>query len=656
MCGIAGIFNIADRPPVDRSALEAMIGTLGHRGPDGFGFFHDQRAGLAHSRLSIIDLEGGWQPIPNEDRTLWVIFNGEIFNYVELRPELEKRGHRFRTDSDTEVIIHLFEEKGAKCLEDLNGQFAIAIYDQQEGSLFLARDRIGIRPLFYTFHDGKFLFASEVKALFAAEPTIPRAIDPAVLTEIFTFWMPGGNDTIFQGIRQLGAGHWATIDRNGTWHEEEYWDVPFHRPQLNAKHKPEEYATQLRELLIDSVRLRLRADVPVGAYLSGGLDSSAITSLVRHYTQNQLKTFSITFSDAVYDEQREQRTMVDYLGTDHHSVHCDYRTIAQAFPDVIWHTETPILRTAPTPLYLLSGLVRQNDYKVVLTGEGADEMLGGYDIFKEAKIRAFINKQPESALRPFLLKRLYPYLALSPTRSAAYAKQFFDTDAPVDDDPFYAHRPRWKTTGWLKTFLTDELINHSPDPVEQLLARLQPKLRRTDYFTRAQYLEAKLLLGNYLLSSQGDRMAMAHSVEGRFPFLDHRVMAFAAAIPPQLRMKVLDEKHILKRSMRNLLPEAITGRTKQPYMAPDILSFVGATSPEYLDYYLSDKILTAAGLFKPTAVKQLVAKCRKASRQGFRENMAFVGILSTQILYDKFINNFQASPVPTPSENPLDRT
>jgi asparagine synthase (glutamine-hydrolysing) len=618
-----------------------MICPVSHRGPDGYGFHVGSRAGLAHARLSIIDLEGGWQPIHNEDKSLWVIFNGEIFNYLELRKELEERGHRFSTSSDTEVIVHLYEEKQEKCLDYLNGQFAIALYDAKEEVLFLARDRLGVRPLFYSIHKGILYFASEVKSLFAADPSLPREINPDVLREIFTFWMPGGSETIFQGIHQLEAGHWARVSAGAGLSSREFWDIPYSAAVRGSLRKEEEYAEELRELLIDSVRLRLRADVPVGAYLSGGLDSSTISSLIHHYTDNPLKTFSVTFSDSVYDEQAEQNEMVRFLGTDHHVEHCTYEKIGAAFPDVIWHTEIPILRTAPAPLYLLSSLVRRNHYKVVLTGEGADEILGGYDIFKEAKIRAFIKKDITSPIRPLLLKRLYPYLALSPTKSAEFAKEFFHTDALVDD-LFYAHLPRWKTTGRTSVFFSENLRGKDfNDVVEKLTARFAGKLSGLDYFSRAQYLETKLLLGNYLLSAQGDRMAMAHSVEGRFPFLDHRVVEFACTIPPHLKMKVLNEKNILKKAMADLLPASILKRKKQPYMAPDILSFFGGIEPEYIDYYLSPRMVNEAGFFNPGAVEQLLAKCRKKARQGFRENMAFVGILSTQILYEKFIKHFR---------------
>ncbi len=456
MCGIAGYFNLSDRTVIDnvtgQKILKRMIWPLRHRGPDGFGFFVGSQVGLSHARLSIIDLEGGWQPITNEDKTIWVVFNGEIFNFIELKEELEEKGHHFNTLSDTEVIVHLYEEKGIDFTSLLNGQFAIALYDLKAKRLILARDRLGIRPLFYTIHDDILYFSSEIKSIFSANKAIPRAFDPEVLRQIFTFWAPFGEYTPFAGIKQLRAGCLAIIKsgaRLQQLQQQPYWQIP-----LEPDDKPldeDSAAERLMELLIDAVRIRLRADVPVGAYLSGGLDSSVITAIIHHYTNNQLKTFSVTFEDEVYDESQEQNELVSHLETDHHSINCTYRTIAEAFPKVLWHCEYPIVRTAPTPLFLLSKLVHQQDYRVVLTGEGSDEILGGYDIFKEAKIRRFIGGFPDSPCRPLLLKRLYPYLALSPSKSAEFAKRFFETDADLED-LFYSHRPRWKTTGSILGF------------------------------------------------------------------------------------------------------------------------------------------------------------------------------------------------------------
>ncbi len=649
MCGIAGYFNLKHPCPPDHRQLERMIYQLRHRGPDGYGFYCDEQVGLAHARLSIVDLEGGWQPIHNEDKTLWVIFNGEIFNHPELRKELEERGHHFATHSDTEVIVHLYEEKGERCVDDFNGQFAFALFDKKRNSLFFARDRLGIRPLYYCYHGEKLFFASEIKAIFAADPTIPRVLNPRAIQEVFTFWAPIAEETAFENVFQLEAGCFAKLQPDSRLQVTQYWDVPFQTD--TARFESEEAcAEQYRELLLDAVRLRLRADVPVGAYLSGGLDSSTITSLVRNYTSNPLKTFSVGFADKVYDERKEQAEVVRYLGTDHHEIICSYQTIADNFPEVIRHTEVPILRTAPTPLFLLSGLVRRNGYKVVLTGEGADELLGGYDLFKESKIRAFINKVPDSQLRPLLLKKLYPYLALSPTKSAEYARKFFNTDALLSD-PFYGHRPRWHISGQNHLFFTDDFRNVAGAAGEErLLKKMAPMLAGLDVFSRAQAVETKILLSNYLLSSQGDRMGMAHSVEGRFPFLDHRVVEFSCTIPVAWRMKALNEKNILKKAMANLLPASILQRKKQPYMAPDILSFFGASRPDYLAYYLSESLLAEAGVFKPQAVSKLMAKCTKVARQGFRENMAFVGILSVQILFDSFIKNFNAD-TPAALEN-----
>ena len=319
MCGIAGILTYpAGRPP-DRAELEAMIARLHHRGPDGTGVLVDGPAGLAHARLSIIDLAGGRQPIHNEDRTVWVVLNGEIFNYVELRRDLEGRGHRFYTQSDTEVIVHLYEERGERFVDDLNGQFAIALSDTRRHRIVLARDRTGIRPLFYTEARGRLLFASEVKALFAL-PEVRRSIDPQALAEICTYWSPLAPRTAFEGVSSLPPGHIMVVTE-GARRLHRYWDWVFPESTSGPRRAEADYAEELRELLIDAVRLQLRADVPVGAYLSGGLDSSIVTSIIRNFTGARLRTFSLTFDDAEFDERGFQRGGVYYLGIDvpHHS-------------------------------------------------------------------------------------------------------------------------------------------------------------------------------------------------------------------------------------------------------------------------------------------------------------------------------------------------
>ena len=638
MCGIAGIFNLRHDQELSLDTLKRMIAMVRHRGPDGFGFYRDERTGLAHARLSIIDLEGGWQPIHNEDKTAWIIFNGEIFNYRELREALEKKGHRFYTMSDTEVIIHLYEDHGADCLSYLNGQFAFVIRDTRKDTLFAARDRVGVRPLFYTVAGGAFLFASEVKSLFM-DNRVPRMIDPYALDQIFTFWMTIPPRTSFKDICELPAGHYLKIEK-GTITTSQYWDVDFQHPQ-NSRTEGE-YAEELRELLIDATRLQLRADVPVGAYLSGGIDSSVITTLIKRYTDTPLRTFSVTFADEHYDESEHQNRMIEYLGADHSAIECSSADIGRVFPDVVWHTEKPVVRTAAAPLFLLSKLVRESGYKVVLTGEGSDEILAGYDLFKEVKVRRFLERYPQSKFRPLILKRLYPYLANSPVKSLPYAESFFKADASAYPAEYYSHIPRWNTTSMVKMFFSSHLKNtlQTYGCVDDLSQFLSDDLRGVDDLSRAQHIEIKTLLAGYLLSSQGDRVAMAHSIEGRFPFLDHRVIEFCSKLPPNIRMRALTEKYILKKSMKGLLPPSIIKRTKQPYMAPDSKSFLHGGPPDYVEELLSEKYLEESGYFNAKAVPLLVKKCRHNPVLGFKDNMALVGIISTLLLHDRFIKKF----------------
>ncbi|HXG46708.1 MAG TPA: asparagine synthase (glutamine-hydrolyzing), partial [Methylomirabilota bacterium] len=398
MCGIAGWFDPRARVADGEDRLRRMLALIRHRGPDEFGLYLDPHVGLGNARLSIVDLEGGQQPIANEDESLWIVFNGEIFNHVELRAELERRGHQFRTHTDTEVILHLFEDVGPECLARLNGQWALAIWDRRARSLFLARDRLGVRPLFYVERDGALFFGSEIKTLLAGAP-VSAEIEPAVLDEIFTFWAPLPPRTVFRGIVELPPGHWLTINERGS-QLRRFWQLDFSGP--GPERTGEELLEEFRSLLIDATRLRLRADVPVGAYLSGGLDSSTIAAIIRRHTSVSLDTFSIAFDDAQFDESRFQGQMAAALGTRHQVVRATHADIGEVFPEVIWHTETPLLRTAPAPMFLLSRRVRDARYKVVLTGEGADEFLAGYDIFKEARVRRFWARQPQSRWRPLL--------------------------------------------------------------------------------------------------------------------------------------------------------------------------------------------------------------------------------------------------------------
>jgi len=640
MCGIAGYLELKKPSSPDKDLVRRMIGSIRYRGPDEFGAYFDNRCALGHARLSIIDLTGGSQPLSNEDGSLWITFNGEIYNYLELRTELEKSHHRFRTKSDTEVIIHAFEEWGTKCLDKLNGQFAFAIYNRRDGSLFLSRDRMGIRPLFYTQHGNRFYFASEIKALFCNR-TIPRQIDLKGLDETFTWWTTAPPRTAFENISELPPASYIIV-QNGQYRTKSYWTLEY--PEVfDQRRSAVSWAEELHELLVDSVRLRLRADVPVGAYLSGGLDSSTTTALIRNFTDTRVESFSIAFHDKAYDESKYQQQMADFLGTNHHQIKCSFRDKAENFPAVIRHTERPILRTAPTPLYLLSRLVRDKNFKVVLTGEGSDEMLGGYDIFKETLIRRFWARNPDSNWRPLLLKRLYSTLPLSASKARFYLETFYKAGLSQIDEYHFSHIPRINTTSRVKNYFTKEVQAELAEynAIEAFKHNLPDKFYSWHHLSKAQHLEAKSLLAGYILSSQGDRMGSAHAVEGRFPFLDHRIAEFAATIPPLYKIHGLNEKFVLKKAMSRELPPEIINRVKQPYMAPDSNSFMQSDSPEYIKEMLSEDTLSKTGLFNPTFVQKLYKKCQRLSHAhlSFKDNMSFLGVLSTQLLVDQFINN-----------------
>jgi asparagine synthase (glutamine-hydrolysing) len=645
MCGIAGIIDFKSDHSPERALLERMIGLIRHRGPDATGFYCEGPAGLAHARLSIIDLAGGDQPIHNEDRTLWIVYNGEIFNYPDLRADLEARGHRFYTRTDTEVLVHLYEESGTGMFKELNGQFAFALWDARRQELLLARDRVGIRPLFYHLEGPKIRFGSEVKAIFA-DPEVPRRLDRQALRDVFTCWAPLDAASPFEGIRQLPAGHFARFSREG-FKASPYWELPFPPAEELRGPGPElsEWVERLTELLVDATRIRLRADVPVGAYLSGGLDSTLTSAIVKNNFNNRLRTFSVGFADRRFDEAAFQATAVGSLKTEHSSIRCADEDIGADFPDVVWHCEAPLLRTAPAPLYRLSRLVRENSFKVVLTGEGADEMFAGYNIFKEDRVRRFWARQPESRLRPRLLAKLYPYIfAQGGTRNARMLEEFFKQGLAETDSPAYSHLVRWQNTAKLHSFFAPEVAEGggAADFIARFAAGLPAGFISWHPLCRAQYTEIRVFLTNYLLCSQGDRMAMANAVEGRYPFLDVRVMEFAARTPPRFKLNGLTEKFILKQLARNHVPQELVDRPKQPYRAPIGGSFFNARTPEYVSALLSEAAVKKAGYFDPLKVERLTAKCRAKAGQllSERENMALAGILSTQLLHRQFIEEF----------------
>lgn len=614
-----------------------MLTRIKHRGPDESGIYLSDTIGLGSVRLSIIDLSTGTMPLPNADESLWIVFNGEIFNYIELKEELLAKNHTFKTGSDTEVIVHLYEEYGPEFLQKLNGQFAIAIWDKKKEELFLARDRVGIRPLFYTEINSCFVFASEIKS-FLEFPGFNPKISAKALSEYFTFWTSLSSNTAFEHVFELPPGHYMTISANSKTINR-YWELPITKPNAYEFNSVEEAANEFETIFTDAVKLRLRADVQVAAYLSGGIDSSITTSYIKKITPNNLRTFSIGFTEKDFDESYYQNIARDYFNTQHSSVICSPEAISNNFKNVVWHTEAPLLRTAPTPMSLLAKSVKDHNIKVVITGEGSDELFGGYNIFKETKIKLFWAKDPQSKYRPLLLKKLYPYIPQISNATSNILKMFFGYKLNETSSPIYSHLLRWNNTSRINNYLSTDYKETIRDynPVSELEKQLENQLEGYDYLTKAQYIELNFFMSKYLLSSQGDRMAMANSIEGRYPFLDHRVIEFCMKLNPDLKLNGLNEKYLLKKMMKGRLPDEILNRSKQAYRAPIRSAFFSEAMPQYLIDMLSVEKITEFGIFNPDYVNQLKNKMELNKQVSEIDNMALTAIVSTQILYDLFI-------------------
>ena len=634
MCGIAGIIDYrgkAARKPV----IEAMLCAINYRGPDESGIYCSPFAALGNVRLSIIDLSTGQQPLSDSSGRYWIVFNGEIFNYPELREILVTKGCSFKTHSDTEVLVQLYSIYGKECLSMLNGQFVFAIWDKVKEEVFLARDRIGIRPLFYHYSDEEFSFASEIKSLFVRKEIVPE-LSYKNLSQIYTFWTAITPGTVFKNIFELSPGHYLVLNREGI-KVSRYWELQY--TQSKNEIQLSRAIEQFHELFHDAVKIRLRADVEVAAYLSGGIDSSSTVAYIKNIEPGILNTFSIGFNEKDFDETSYQTEAVSFLKTRHKSIICSSEEISECFPRVVWHSETPITRTAPAPMYLLSKLVRKNNIKVVITGEGADEMLAGYDIFKEAKIRRFWAKQPDSAIRPRLLTRLYPYLPQMKQANPAILKMFYGYKLEEVENPFYSHLLRWNNSNHIKKHFSDdikaELNGYSP--IENLEEKLPPGFSSWDYLQKSQWLETTIFMSGYLLSSQGDRMAMANSVEGRYPFLDYRVIEYCNNLPAEFKLNGLNEKFLLKKLMKNKIPESILKRSKQAYRAPVKSAFFLNNPPEYVREMLGPEFFKKTGIFNYDSVKILLQKIEKTGNSSEVEDMVLASVISTHLLYYQFI-------------------
>lgn len=638
MCGIAGIMSGSGAPP-DKAALLRMVAMLTHRGPDGHGLYRDHRVALGHTRLAIIDIEGAPQPLQSPDGEVWLSFNGEIFNYIELRRRLRNLGHRFSTNGDGEVIIHAYLRWGSSAWRMLNGQFAFALWDRRRGRLWLVRDRLGILPLYVARRGKDLVFASECKALFAAG--VDRRIDGAGLAEIFTCWTAAPPMTPFAEVRQVRPGTSLSFETTLRETESRYWNAAPHATTPSA---PEEAVDRLAEHLRSSVALRLRADVPVGAYVSGGLDSAVIADFGRRAVGPSLRTFGIGFADPRYDETGEQRRVVEHLATDHQGIHCDAAAIRDALADVVWHCETPLLRTSPVPLYLLARAVRRAGMKVVMTGEGADELLAGYTIFKEDQIRRFWARRPDSRLRPALLRRIHHYVGDAAARENPLWQAFFRQGLEDIDDPFYAHRVRWRNNAWTLRLLAPEV--RATFDLDAVAARYEAAMPADwldfDPLLRAQLVEIHGFMSSYLLSCQGDRVAMAHGVEARYPFLDPELVDFCLTLPKRHKLLGLRDKLVLRRLAARRLPAEIWSRRKQPFRAPIGQALFGGQAAEAFDGLLSPQALAEDPLLDGAAAARLCSKAVAQGGQmgGEREEMALVGLLTMRLLTRQFGPDF----------------
>jgi asparagine synthase (glutamine-hydrolysing) len=650
MCGIVGVYQ-RGKTASARELLLSMAGELRHRGPDGTGLYLDGGVGMAASRLAIVDLARGDQPLSDGDGRYWVVQNGEIYNYVELRDELEALGRRFATTCDTEVLANAYAEWGPNCLHRLNGDFAFAVWDALTRELFLARDRFGVRPLFVAELDGGLWFASEAKALLR-HPSARRELDRAALAEFFVTWANPSGRSSFEGIRELPPGCSMRITRDGAEPSQRWWDLDF---STEAESSDADLLEELRELLDDSVRLRMRADVPVAVYISGGLDSTVVASLARSYASRGLTLFGVGFEDGRYDESEHQRAAAAALGAELLQARAGPATIADLLPTVVRYAERPTLRTAPAPLLELASFVHEHRTKVVLTGEGADELFAGYDIFREDKVRRFCARDPDSRIRPLLYGRLNEYLGEDLGRLVPFLARFYGRGLLETGDPLYSHRIRFENGKRLIRMLGADLLDGggaADTPLAGLTDRLPPHFAEFAPLDRAQYIEVATFLEGYLLHTQADRMLMRHSVEGRFPYLDHRVAELAARLPARLRLVGLREKVGLRRATTELVPPPIRDRKKWPYRAPIAAPLLATANGRALFELLDPAQVEAAGIFDAGAVDALTAKlsAQEPDKISEMDEMAVLAALSTMLLHESFVASPTAAPVAIPTK------
>lgn len=583
MCGLVGFMDLRHERPADRSVLEKMTESLTHRGPDSYGYFVGDDIGLGFRRLSIIDLANGDQPLRNEDGSLVLLCNGEIYNYLALREELMRKGHAFRTKTDVEVLLHLYEEEGTAFLNRLNGQFAFVIYDRKARSLFLARDHFGVNPLYFTVTDQVLIFASEIKAILK-HPLVRAEVDLTGLDQVLTFPGVVSPRTMFEGIESLPGGQFLTV-KGSSIKRQEYWDLDYPPDGEVSYDKPESfYVEELKGLFEQAVRYRLQADVPVGYYLSGGMDSSMVAAEVKRASAgNARHSFSIAFTEKEICESRYQRIMAEYAGSRHHEIVFDWAEISERLPAVIRHCECPVKETFDTCSLALSEAARASGITVVLAGAGADELFAGYVgyRFDRLGLRAEKKYDYETIMEDELRERLWgdkdifyemDLLALRDVKLALYSDLLNDR------------------------FEQFECLNFPPVNKERLQGR--------HFIHQRSYLDFKLRLSDHLLTEHGDHMALANAVEVRYPFLDINLIEFSRLIPPDLKLRGYTEKYILKKLAEDLLPKEIMAREKFGFRAPGS-PYLLQQNIGWVNDLLAPERIKRQGYFNPAVVEKL---------------------------------------------------
>jgi len=601
MCGICGVVNHDRDRPVDPEVLARMTHTMAHRGPDDHGFYVDGPAGLGHRRLSIIDLEAGRQPMANEDETVWIVFNGEIYNCLELRDKLEARGHRFRTRSDTEVIVHAYEEYGSACVTLLNGMFAFAIWDARQSKLFAARDRVGIKPLYYASVDGAFLFSSELKAILAY-PGVERRLDLAAVSQYLAFEYVPTPRTIFKGISKLPPGHALTM-KHGQTTVERYWDVSLGKSETLPARSGADYEAELRDALLESVRKELISDVPIGVLLSGGIDSSTVAAMMVEVAPGNVSSFSIAFEDRSFDESNHARLVARHLGTDHHEATLTAKMMLDLVPRIAEFLDEPLGDSSIIPTYLLSNFTRQH-VKVALGGDGGDELFAGYSTLQAHRLMEVYRRAVPKVLRRGLIPWVVDKLPVS----------FDNISFDFKVRRFIAGQwapPVERHHIWIGSFTGEQrrLLLRGPErnsrgDTEQVFGSHLRACDAQELMNRILYCDIKLYLEGDILPKV-DRASMANSLEVRVPLLNQTVLEFADTVPHAWKLRGLTTKYLLRRAAKGRLPASILKRGKKGFNMPVAKWLCGPLRALASDM-LSEERLKREGLFNPAYVKSLM--------------------------------------------------